>query len=138
MGGGSRLWRPSCYYLYGIEKHASGNQHEIVNCSAHLRVAQGTESGGACLKDTDRASDWVPVEAPVCMCFPRQTSLNPSFSFASLVPLTLIFLLLSLLLLMRASELPRLRQCPCLMSKCLRKPGCVRVQLTFALALIQV
>lgn len=46
-GGGSRLWRPSCYYLYGIEKHASGNQHEIVNCSAHLRVAQGTESGGA-------------------------------------------------------------------------------------------
>lgn len=45
--GGSRLWRPSCYYLYGIEKHASGNQHEIVNCSAHLRVAQGTESGGA-------------------------------------------------------------------------------------------
>lgn len=41
------MWRPSCYYLYGIEKHASGNQHEIVNCSAHLRVAQGTESGGA-------------------------------------------------------------------------------------------
>lgn len=33
---------PSCYYLYGIAKHASGNQHEIVNCSAHLCVAQGT------------------------------------------------------------------------------------------------
>lgn len=33
---------PSCYYLYGIAKHASGNQHEIVNCSAHLCIAQGT------------------------------------------------------------------------------------------------
>lgn len=36
------LLHPSCYYLYGIAKHASGNQHEIVNCSAHLCVAQGT------------------------------------------------------------------------------------------------
>lgn len=33
---------PTCYYLYSIAKHASGNQHEIVNCSAHLCVAQGT------------------------------------------------------------------------------------------------
>lgn len=47
LDGEGGTWRPSCYYLYGIEKHASGNQHEIVNCSAHLRVAQGTESGGA-------------------------------------------------------------------------------------------
>lgn len=38
-GGGAA---PSCYYLYSIAKHASGNQHEIVNCSAHLCVAQGT------------------------------------------------------------------------------------------------
>lgn len=46
-GGGARggergLRHPSCYYLYGIAKHASGNQHEIVNCSAHLCVALGT------------------------------------------------------------------------------------------------
>lgn len=41
-GGGGGLLRPSCYYLYGIAKHASGNQHEIVNCSAHFCVALGT------------------------------------------------------------------------------------------------
>lgn len=41
-GGGPLPLHPSCYYLYGIAKHASGNQHEIVNCSAHLCVAQGT------------------------------------------------------------------------------------------------
>lgn len=41
MGGGAHV-APSCYYLYSIAKHASGNQHEIVNCSAHLCVAQGT------------------------------------------------------------------------------------------------
>lgn len=39
-GGGGAA--PSCYYLYSIAKHAPGNQHEIVNCSAHLCVAQGT------------------------------------------------------------------------------------------------
>lgn len=39
-GGGHTA--PSCYYLYSIAKHAPGNQHEIVNCSAHLCVAQGT------------------------------------------------------------------------------------------------
>lgn len=38
---------PSCHYLYGIAKHAPGNQHEIVNCSAHLCVAQGTGFAGA-------------------------------------------------------------------------------------------
>lgn len=131
-------WRPSCYYLYGIEKHASGNQHEIVNCSAHLRVAQGTESGGAAWRTRLVRVTGCPSEAPVCICFRRQTSLNPAFPFASLVPLTLIFLSQSLLLLMCTSEPPRLRQCPCLMSKCLWKPGCVWVQLTFVLALIQV
>lgn len=41
-GGTRGLLHPSCYYLYSIAKHASGNQHEIVNCSAHLCVAQGT------------------------------------------------------------------------------------------------
>lgn len=40
--GGEGHTTPSCYYLYSIAKHASGNQHEIVNCSAHLCVAQGT------------------------------------------------------------------------------------------------
>lgn len=40
--GGLLPLHPSCYYLYGIAKHASGNQHEIVNCSAHLCAAQGT------------------------------------------------------------------------------------------------
>lgn len=45
-GGGLLLLPlyPSCYYLYSIAKHASGNQHEIVNCSAHLCDAQGTEA----------------------------------------------------------------------------------------------
>lgn len=43
LGGGGHT-TPSCYYLYSIAKHASGNQHEIVNCSAHLCVAQGTRA----------------------------------------------------------------------------------------------
>lgn len=45
-GGGAAALHPSCYYLYGIAKHASGNQHEIVNCSAHLCVAQGMGPSG--------------------------------------------------------------------------------------------
>lgn len=48
----------SCYYLYSIAKHASGNQHEIVNCSAPLVCRPGDKgpSGGLC-----RASKGCPT-----------------------------------------------------------------------------
>lgn len=46
--GGYAAQHPSRYYLYGIAKHASGNQHEIVNCSAHLCIASGGPTVGKC------------------------------------------------------------------------------------------
>lgn len=34
---------PLCYYLYGIEKHARSNQHEILNCFAYFCSPHGTD-----------------------------------------------------------------------------------------------
>lgn len=65
--GGLLPLHPSCYYLYGIAKHASGNQHEIVNCSAHLCAAQGTgafERAGA-VRPTACACG-LPLDAKHC------------------------------------------------------------------------
>lgn len=59
--GGLLLLHPSCYYLYGIAKHASGNQHEIVNCSAHLCAAQGTGAFRRFASSEQGLSDQLPA-----------------------------------------------------------------------------
>lgn len=38
---------PLCYYLYGIEKHARSNQHEILNCFAYFCSPHGTDCASA-------------------------------------------------------------------------------------------
>lgn len=59
--GGLLPLHPSCYYLYGIAKHASGNQHEIVNCSAHLCAAQGTGAFRRFASSEQGLSDQLPA-----------------------------------------------------------------------------
>lgn len=39
---------PLCYYLYGIEKHARSNQHEILNCFAYFCSPHGTDCARCC------------------------------------------------------------------------------------------